>query len=791
MTIVRVGPRVKNPTHDLGIQCDEDGTIWGLKLDGGVRAMQEISQTPSTLVIGGGGKKWGTGDPTFTEIEQSTWHGGRGSEFFHDDETRYLDSWQAMTRIPGRLLPQLRWDFATGYRAIDTIAFASHSWKQLLGTSRYIDVSFAASTVNLAADKCYIWLRRRGNPGSLTLELCTDGGDGHPVVTASATKSITVTTSTITDTLSRFYGFDWDTTATLTSGTTYHIKVFGASTDNAVNHWEVGVNEDGTASHTAQIDGTWTAASYSMYFRVVGADAAMKWHWFTISGTFHAISQKDSGDSTLFEWNETTDNWDAVTLDAGDALSGTVKSVAVSKNIAHCARGTGGSDETIWTLTNVSGTATGQDDATAGNKADVLVAYNDAVDGPQIARFENDNWYWSRSDVKARDTDLIFGTDVEFPQGFNGLNMATYNNQVWVRTTDGLWSISNDRPAKLDVGLDAVLEPSTSAGAMLAKDLFLYLAWSYSVERLYGGTLDDVGPWKGAGLPDTRQGVISCMCAGIGGVYMGIDGGTGNTSSVVFFDGTGYEEVFRAWEAGQRVRNVAYQPQNGTTSPARLWISVGGDMVYIPLPDQSMNPLHDSDSRFVHEYSITSPIHDFGVTHFPKFFKGIEISADNLGSVCNIGVDYQMDADVGTSTWTELTNLYQSPWDAAYLNLGNRKKMAYRLRCNTSTAATALAINAIVVTGFARTKLKRQFNLRVKASDLQRTRTGAKDHTWASFYEWIIWAGQQAAALRLLSNEPALDQMFVVIEPPGIFRKFQNFIQSWVGGTMALTLREA
>jgi hypothetical protein len=204
-----------------------------------------------------------------------------------------------------------------------------------------------------------------------------------------------------------------------------------------------------------------------------------------------------------------------------------------------------------------------------------------------------------------------------------------------------------------------------------------------------------------------------------------------------------------------------------------------------------MNPLHDSDSRFVHEYSITSGIHDFGVTHFPKFYRGIEISADNLGSTCNVGVDYQIDSDVGGSTWTELTNLYQSPHDTALINLGSRKKMAYRLRCNTSNAATPPIINAIVVTGFARTKLKRQFNLRIKVADLQRTRTGARDHSWRNFYEWIIEAAQEAEGLKLLSNEAALDQMFVVIEPPGVFRKFQNFVQSWVGGTMAVTVREA
>jgi len=792
MTKVNVGPKIKNPTHDLALEGDN--YLWGLKLDGGVRGMQEISQSPSTMLIGSGGKRFGTGDPTFTEIEQSSWHGGRGSEFFSDDETRYLDAWQAMTRIPGRLLPQLRWDFAASAllttRITDTIPFASHSWKQLRGATRYIDVKF--TSLGFTADKCYIWLRRRGSPGTLTLELCANLGDDTPALTANALKSITVTTSTITDTLSRFYAFDWTTTQALTASTAYHIKVFGASTDNAANHWEVAVDESGSASLTATTDGTWTAASFSMYFRVVPADAAFKGHFFTISGTFHVITEKDSGDSTLFEWDETNDLWVAVTLDAGDALSGTVKSVATSKNIAHCARGTTGGSETIWTFTNVSGTATGQDDATGANKADLVLAYNDPVDGPQIARFENDNWYWSRSDVKARDTDLVFGTDVEFPQGFNALAMAFYNDQVWVRTTDGIHSVKNDRPSRLDVGLEAVLEPSTSAGALLAKDLFLYLAWSFSIERLYGGTLDDIGPWKGAGLPDGRQGVVSCFCSGIGGIYVGIDGGSGNTSSVFFTtNGRDYEEVFRAWEAGQRVRNIAYQPQNGTTNPARLWISVGSDLVFIALPDQSMNPLHDSDSRFVHEYSITSPTHDFGASHLPKFFRAVELSADNLGAECDVGVDYQIDKDVGTSTWVEQTTLYQSPHDVADLNMGNRKKLRYRLRANTSNAATPPAVNAVVVTGFARTKLKRQWNLRVKAADLQRTRTGGKDHSWSSFYAFIQEGAKQADDFVLRSPEVELDGLHVVIDAPTVMRKFVNTIQKWVGSSFALTLREA
>ena len=785
MTKVNVSPKAKPSTHDIALEGDN--FVWGLKLDGGVRAMQEISQTPSTMLVGGGGRRWGTGDPTFTEIEQSSWHGGRGGEFFHDDDTKYYDAWHAMTRIPGRLLPGLKWLIAKGFRDEDSNGYGSVSWKQLRGASRYITTKFAASAT-YDADKANLWIRRRGSPGTLTLELCSDSS-GDP---DTALKTVTKTVSDVTDVVSVWQEFDWATTQALASATEYHLKIYGASTDNATNHWEVGVDEAGTASKTSSDNTAWTVASFSVYYRVVAAStraAAGRRHFFLLNATqFFCIDEPASGDSKLYEWNETTDVWAERAMDAGDALSGIVKSVAVSKNIAHCARGTGAGDETIWTFNSVSATETGQDDATATNKADLLLAYNDAVDGPQICRFENDNWYWSRSDVKALNTDLVFGTDVEFPQGYSALSMAFYNDQVWVRTIDGVHSMKNDRPTALDVGLDAVIEPTTSLAPMLAKDLFLYLAWSYSLERLYGGTLDDIGPWRGAGLPNGRQGVVSALCGGIGGFYMAVDGGSAGYSCVLFWDGRALEEVFRGWKAGERIRSLFYQPQNGATSPARLWIGIGDDAVYIDLPDQSMNPLRDPDSNFVHEFVMESPTHDFGAVHLPKLFKAIELSSENLGSTCHIDVDYKVD---GTSYWTEHTTLYQSPHDSADLNLGNRKKIVYRLRCHTNDESTPPIVNAVIVTGFARTKLKRQWNIRVKASDLQRTRTGGRDHSWKDLYGFVTEAARQAEMLTLRSSDATIDGLPVIVDAPGVFRQFLLSLQRWVGGSIAITLREA
>jgi len=383
-----------------------------------------------------------------------------------------------------------------------------------------------------------------------------------------------------------------------------------------------------------------------------------------------------------------------------------------------------------------------------------------------------------------------------FPEGFNILQLVSYNDQVWVRTTDGIYSLKNDRPSRLDVGLGTVIEQTTYDAPLLAKDLFLYLGWSYSLERLYGGTLDDIGPWKGAGLPDGLQGSVSALAAGVGMVFAAVDGGSSNTSSVYALTEGGniWHPIWEGWEAGQRVRNLFVQPQNGSTNPLRLWISVGADLVYIDFPDESLNPLKDADQKYVWESVVETSAMDMGAASLPKLFKELSVVSRNLGTVANIGVDYQIDQDVGStddSDWIQATELYQSPRDNVPLNLGNREKIRIRLRMMTSANTTPVEIQSTVLKGLARTPMKRQWNVRVRMGHLQRTRRGAQDHDPIAFYKWILQSAQSAEAVLMEANDELMHNVYVFIESPSLFRQFLNTIQKWIAGTITLTLREA
>jgi len=789
MTQVKVGMDVppQDITHDISLAGE--GEKWGLQLDGKARGIQEVSQTASTILQRGSAGKFGGYGPTFGDIKQDTWHGGRGLEEFPDDPTRYFDSENMFTLVPGRLFPTLQWQFADcDNRDYNQIAFADVEWHALRGTERYISSKFTAAAQSggtYDAAKVYVWLRRVGTPGTLTGEIWSDT-DGKPNAKQGSFTD-TVTTSNVADTVSVWEPFEAAAAEALADGP-FHVVLYGASTDNATNHWEVGVNNAGSASHYSTAGSTWTAASYTMYYRVVDADVAVKWHYFMLaSNETYQVSEPASGTSKLEVWDETNDEWDAVAMKAGDAtLSNIVKSVAVGNGLAHMARGT---TEVIGVFYHDGSDYRFDDDAAA--KADHLYVFYDPVDGAQLWRAENDSVDISRSDVKAFATNLAFGTEITVGDTtHNILSLSDYNDQLWVRKADSVWSVKNDRASKLAAGLGAVFETNAYV-PMLAKDLYLFIAWSHSVERLYGGTLDDIGPWKGSGLPHGRQGVISAMCSGVGMTFWAMDAGTSGTSSVLAFDGIGLHEIFRAPEAGQRIRNVFWQPVSG--AGGRLWISCGGDSIYMTFPEHTLNPLHDTGMSYHHEGVLTTATYTMGAERLPKLFKELDFITEGLGSSADIVVDYKVDEDIGDSTskWTEVTRIHHSPDDSVPLNLGNKRRIRFRIRARTSDSDKPPKIIATVLDCFARTPVKRQWNLRIKISDKQVTKDGAPDHGAAELYKWLLDASGNAEDIFMRANDELMDELWVIVEPPNFFRSFINRVLKQLGGSVTLTLRES
>ena len=102
------------------------------------------------------------------------------------------------------------------------------------------------------------------------------------------------------------------------------------------------------------------------------------------------------------------------------------------------------------------------------------------------------------------------------------------------------------------------------------------------IQRYYNQQVDSVGPDKDTGLPEDRQGQIADLCVYPGRYFAAIDAGDGY-SSVLMNNNSGWHEIYRAPNPGERIRHLGYQAISGTR-PDRLWISVGDDIVWLVMP---------------------------------------------------------------------------------------------------------------------------------------------------------------------------------------------------------------
>ncbi|KKM22392.1 hypothetical protein LCGC14_1625790, partial [marine sediment metagenome] len=268
----------------------------GFKLEKGARDIQEFPQTPSTIHFGPGGTKFGDWEPGFSHLEQRTWTGGRGLDDFSLDVTRFYDSLNAFTMLEDKCFSAMQWRFATGLRVTHENLPGDVNWQALTGNERYVSATFTVGSSSMAADNLEFWIRRIGSPGTLTAEIWTNSGGDPNAVVASATKTVTVTE--ITDWVSLFHTFDLSAASDLSSTTKYHAVLYGASTDNAANHWEVGVDSSesaGSGSRDSSDGETWGTAPFALYYRLSDADINRKWHFFNYKGQLYAVDQRAGG----------------------------------------------------------------------------------------------------------------------------------------------------------------------------------------------------------------------------------------------------------------------------------------------------------------------------------------------------------------------------------------------------------------------------------------------------------------------------------------------------------------
>jgi hypothetical protein len=393
--------------------------------------------------------------------------------------------------------------------------------------------------------------------------------------------------------------------------------------------------------------------------------------------------------------------------------------------------------------------------------------------------------------------------------------MTKYNNRLWVGKEDSVWYVDFDgtynRAYPLDVGLDAISSPN-NCKAMAAQDLYLYFNFSHSVERMYGGTLDDVGPWRGAGLIERATGDIVHLEPSLGWIFGALDGESNKQSSLLAYQ-FGWHTLFRAptvvldanfggRNANPRIRSCHWQSISGEDSLHRLWFEMGGYIMFMDMPSASLNPAQDSNMYFAPESYVVQSHQDAGYAELEKYYgKGRIVCNATDGT---IAMDYDVNPDLYNLSWAKATASAANADPSHEYSFGategsgqSRKRNAMvRTRISTSTINDSSKNNilAVVLDAFARKPVKYNWEMRIKLKDNAKTLTGAEDHTNDALMDQLrTWSGQ-AQALTMRSADFHADNSgagrTVVVEPPGPFREAWNKAKQKLFGYATVTLRE-
>jgi hypothetical protein len=499
-------------------------------------------------------------------------------------------------------------------------------------------------------------------------------------------------------------------------------------------------------------------------------------------------------------WDIAPDSTSQYVIYGGDAwqsfASGAVvKDVAVFNNIAYMAQGLSTFIRSFYFEPADSPPALVFYDDTA-NYADFFHVFPDTVDGPQLWRGENDfsgdGTVVSRSGVVAIDTDLSFKDDIKIGDiSFPITNLFDYDKKLYVWKYDGVYTFTKDRVEKLNVGLD-IIKNANSGQAAVVHNMFLMFSWgNFTIQRLYGNDLTNIGYQKGIGLPSNRAGLCAWLASHPAGIFACVDAGDSKTSSLLFYEDQlkGWHEVFRAPAVGWRIRHVFWQDNPGTRP--RLWIECNGELFYQEWPKDTFSPIEDSGINFQHEGVVELADIDMGQARLKKMFKELSILSENLASGIEIFLEYQTDKDIGTTKWISQGRVGISPEADLQINEGGRNKIRLRLRLVSNDADVPAVLIGTVLQGFSRTPFKRIWTVRVKTSSFQVTGVGTRDTPPSDTYQFLKQLAEAADFALMDSKYPEMHDVQVIVEPFSYQRESVNTTTKTQSGVFEFVMREA
>jgi hypothetical protein len=381
---------------------------------------------------------------------------------------------------------------------------------------------------------------------------------------------------------------------------------------------------------------------------------------------------------------------------------------------------------------------------------------------------------------------IIFGSDIylidEYPDYFkignadsriNGLEAyGDERDNPWVFKEEGVYEIQTaNSNLVVPIPLREIqsMRSENNGKAHTVSGVYLVFNLDQYIERYYQHNLDDIGPNRDEGMPPLRNGTISSLLSYPGRVFAAIDGGSSGYSSILLYRNGGWHELYRA-PLAERIHSMKIQVVPGLIT--RLWFSQGSDLVWIPLPTESFNPLKDSNYTYTHEgYLVTGWISaDF--LDVEKLIKSVKLFTENLsGSTQTVQVEYQEETGSVSGGWTALVSAFNtSPFQEVLLSSSyniTSRRIRFRIRLFTTSYLTTPVVKASVVEALIRLPVKYSYTMTIRLEDYPQYMGGNPD--MMTNVEDIMtrldaWA-DAPTALTMRTVYSPYDNKRVVIEP--------------------------
>lgn len=467
-----------------------------------------------------------------------------------------------------------------------------------------------------------------------------------------------------------------------------------------------------------------------------------------------------------------TDKWTTI---GGTGLTKPVTDVLVVDDIIYFAQG----DVTPIRRAQISAGGT----FSGANEADINATYKGATFLAMVPETTGKRKVWyaqattskvGKSDVKTWGNNLAFGTAIVCGNPKHKItSLVPYGTpQVpWVIKEDSFGSISNGVYAPVPLQEMASVRSEENGVAATQFGLYLFFSLLDGLERFYDNRLDDLGPNKDEGFPETRKGPIVDLIPYPGGIFAALNGGPGGYSSILYWNQVGWHELYRG-AFGRRIQSIYIQIIPGNTAD-RLWFSEEEQVAWLPI---SINPRKQADYTFAASGDLITSWHQAGFGEITKYWSSLTLHTDGLvEDEQTITAYYQTDDEDDNDAWHLIGTFITSPSQKLPISATHDvsgKRIRFKLTFATTDSAKSPRLRAMTIQAVTRVPPAKSWSVTFLAASYMQDQQGR----WQALDEaglraqLATWADSDQHAIPLLmrASDPAYDSRYVFIDPASV-----------------------